>query len=362
MLMKLTKLLRPIPNKREYLAQAFTRLGVLWLLEHITAASRPALIVLTYHRIAEPGVNPFYDPVISATPESFRLQVNWLRSYRRLLTFAELVAQLESGAPWREPMMFLTFDDGYRDNFDVALPILRELNVPAMFFIPTAFLESPRLPWWDYVAYVIKQTRVLRFTLQRTPGADQSLPPLVIDLKTMPRTTVIMTIVHAFLDDTIPDEPWFLQQLSQLAEVDVDCSYLGRALFMTWEQVQILANLGASVAVGSHGHSHRKLPRLDKGSQHTELIKSKQTLENRLGHNITALAYPYGWAGMYTETTKALAADAGYHLAFTSREGINRPATLDVYEISRLGVGLGDSPALLRARAALQVAFGASFL
>jgi hypothetical protein len=70
-----------IPNKREFLARAFGRLGVLGLLEHAVAAWRPGLVVLTYHRIAEPGAGPFYDPVISATPESFCTQIDWLRNH-----------------------------------------------------------------------------------------------------------------------------------------------------------------------------------------------------------------------------------------------------------------------------------------
>src|SRR5438045_3267414 len=156
-------------NKREFLARVFGRLGVLGLLERVGATARPGLVVLTYHRIAEPGANPFYDPVISATPESFCAQIEWLRGRVRILTLPELLAQLESGSPWREPAALLTFDDGYRDNFEVAVPILRERNVPATFFLPTAFLEAPRLPWWDHVAYVIKQTRARQIVVERSP-------------------------------------------------------------------------------------------------------------------------------------------------------------------------------------------------
>ena len=93
-----------------------------------------------------------------------------------------------------------------------------------------------------------------------------------------------------------------------------------------------------------------------------ELASSKQILENRIGRPIKALAYPYGWPGSYTAATKALAARAGYRLAFSSREGVNRFAGLDRYAISRLGVGSADSVALLRARSALHCAFGKSIL
>ena len=92
------------------------------------------------------------------------------------------------------------------------------------------------------------------------------------------------------------------------------------------------------------------------------LTLSKRILESRLGCAVTAIAYPYGWPGSYTAQTKALAAEAGYRLAFAAREGVNRPESLDPYEIRRLGVGSADSLALLRARTALHAAFGNSFL
>ena len=77
---------------------------------------------------------------------------------------------------------------------------------------------------------------------------------------------------------------------------------------------------------------------------------------------MSALAYPFGWPGTYTQTTKRSAREAGYRLAFASRAGVNRPGMLDPFEISRLGVGSGDSLAMLRARTALFSAFGRSFL
>src|SRR5262249_26927912 len=152
--LKGSTVLGKVRNKREYLARALGRLGLIGLLERITAFSRPSLLILTYHRIAEPGADPFYDPVISATPDSLRTQVQWLHNHVRLLSLPELITHVESSAPLREPAALLTFDDGYRDNFELALPILRVRNLPAVFFIPTAFIESPRLPWWDHVAYV----------------------------------------------------------------------------------------------------------------------------------------------------------------------------------------------------------------
>ena len=359
-IMKMTKLLRGIPNKRELVATAFGRLGLLGLLERIITRRRPGLIILTYHRIAKSGANLFYDPVISATPESFHTQVKWLSNRVRLLSLDELLDLVESGTPWREPAMVLTFDDAYCDNFHEAVPILRECSAPATFFIPTAFLNSPRLPWWDHTAYIIKRTHTARLTVER--NANGSLPPLEIDLQTMSRNAAIMTIIRAFLDDSIADEHWFLDRLADQAKVDIDSERLGCELFMSWDQVQQLADSGAGLSIGSHAHSHCNLASLgDDAQRHgAHRLETDPRSPPRQPGQGTFLSL---WLArcLYT-MTKALAAQVGYRLAFSSREGINQFAEFDRYDVSRLGVGSADSAVLIRARTALHSAFGKSFL
>ncbi|MGO9466506.1 MAG: polysaccharide deacetylase family protein [Isosphaeraceae bacterium] len=355
-----TKFLRAVPNKREFVARTLGCLGALDVLERTTATWKPGLTVVTYHRIAEPAANPFYDPVISATPDSFRAQINWLCNRTRILTLDELIDRAQDGSLGHEPTVLVTFDDGYRDNFDVAVPILAERNVPATFFIPTAFFETPHLPWWDEIAYVIKRTQISRFTLQRSLA--ERACPLEIDLEMMARNTAIITIIRAVLDDTIDDTRRFLDQLAARAEVAVDAESLGRSLFMNWDQLRRLAESGAEFTIGSHSHSHSNLARLDVDSQRRELTESKQILETRVGREIKAFAYPYGWPGTFTSGTKAIVAEAGYRLAFASREGVTRAGSFDPLEISRFGVGSGDSAVLLRARIVLHAAFGKSFL
>jgi peptidoglycan/xylan/chitin deacetylase (PgdA/CDA1 family) len=350
-------------HKRELLARLSGRLGILGLLERL-ATARPSLVVFTYHRIAEPAADPYYDPVISATPDSFQAQVDAIGRRMGVLTLTEAMERIASGGPWRETAALITFDDGYRDNFEVAAPILRARGIPATFFLPTAFIETPRLPWWDKVACIIKRTHVRELELPRRPAGNGSAgpPPLRIDLDAVSRAEAIRPIIAAFLDETIRDGPWFLDMLADRAEVAVDDEAMARSLFASWDQVRRLTGADAGLSVGSHGHSHRKLAGLDGDSQRRELADSKRILEDRLGREVAALAYPYGWPGAYTAETKALAAEAGYRAAFVAIEGVNRPGALDPFEIRRLNVGSGDSVVLLRARAALYGTIGRSFL
>jgi peptidoglycan/xylan/chitin deacetylase (PgdA/CDA1 family) len=172
----------------------------------------------------------------------------------------------------------------------------------------------------------------------------------------------ITMVVRSFLDGAIEDEPWFLAQLDEQAEVPIDSRTLGRELFMNLDQVKQLANAGMSI--GSHGQSHRALASLPDATQHHELTESKRFLQSSLGLEIKALAYPFGWGETFTARTMQLAIEAGYHLAFSSLEGINRPgnAAFQPFALRRLNVGTGDSPMLLRGRAVLHAAFGTSFL
>ncbi len=352
--------LRGIPNKREFLVRMLERSGAIKLLERALTRSPSALVVLTYHRIAERGTDGFYDPVISAAPETFRAQLEWLSKRMRILTLAELDDRLRLGGPFNEPAAFVTFDDGYRDNFVEAVPILKELDIPATFFIPTEFLESPKLPWWDHVAYVIKQTARRQLRLKVSPSDDDS--PLAVELDGKPPDAAISAIIRAILDGRIADLPWFLEHLATQAEVQVNSEILGRDLFMGWEEVWQLSDHGGRLTIGSHAHSHRSLSQLDLEAQQRELGLSKQILGERLGREIAAIAYPFGWPGTFNDATKTAARDAGYRLAFASRTGVNHPGALDPFEINRIGVGAGDSPAMLRARTALLCAFGRSFV
>jgi peptidoglycan/xylan/chitin deacetylase (PgdA/CDA1 family) len=340
-----------IPNKREFLARRLGDLGLVALLERL--ARRPALLIATYHRIGDPRADSFYDGVFSASPEAFRAEVTQLRDRYHVIGLDELVALTDSGLAVDRPTALITFDDGYRDNFDVALPILKSLGVPATFFIPTAFFEHPRVPWWDHAAYVIKQTARRRIELE-LPEA------IAIEIQEGSRTPAVMAVIQLYLNGKISDERRFRGHLEERANVSVDDDRLSRSLFMTWDQVRGLA--AAGMGIGSHAHSHRRLSDLGEDEQRRELSESKQILERETRHEIRALAYPFGWPGAYDEQTKRLAGAAGYRLAFSSLEGVNRPGRSDPLDLRRLNIGLHDSPPLIRARIALQSAFGQSFL
>ena len=359
-------LFKRIPHKREFLARTFRSLGILRLLEELPGPRRKGLLVFTFHRIGRPGIhdNPYYDPVISASPEVFEEQIRLLASRYQILQPNDL-RELSGDRFHRsgKPFVLITFDDGYRDNFDVASPILARYGVPATFFIPTRYIEAPRLPWWDHVAYVIKHTRMTHFQVERQlDDANPIRVNLGDDPSEIERISAIMTIINQFLAGAIADESWFLARLDEQAQVAVDSESLGRQLFMSWDEISRLS--AAGMTIGSHGRDHLALGQLDETKQAEQLVNSRRLLESKIQREVSAIAYPYGWPGTFTSRTLELARKAGYSWGFSSLEGINRlhAPEWEPLALRRLNVGSSDSAVMLRARASLYAAAGRSFL
>jgi peptidoglycan/xylan/chitin deacetylase (PgdA/CDA1 family) len=338
-------------NKRAVLARALRASGLLALVERL--ARRPGLLVVTYHRVGDPSGHPFYPGVASATPEGLSDELRTLARSRRVVALEEAVALAEDGFRTTEPLAMVAFDDGYRDNADAAVPVLRSLGLPAAFFLTTGFVSGEILPWWDHVAYVVNAAAVPVLKLDRPE-------PLEIDLARAPRAEAVARVVRAYLDHPEADERALRPALEERAGVAVDEPRLARSLFLDWGQARALA--AAGVAVGSHTVTHRALGRLSEDEQRAELVESRRRIEAEVGREVSALAYPYGWPGAFDATTARLARAAGYRAAFSARPGVNLPGAADPFAARRLNVGFADPPVLHRARWALHGAFGRSAL
>jgi peptidoglycan/xylan/chitin deacetylase (PgdA/CDA1 family) len=334
-------------SRRDRLAELLDRTGVLRVMEWL--ARRPGLLVLNYHRIGSIDENPFDDGVISATADQFRAQVRYVREHFDLPRLEDLVALPDTGLPRRGPMALITFDDGYRDNFDLALPILREAGVSATFFIATSYIQEPRLPWWDHIAYIVKTTRQDAFTLDYPT-------PVSIDLRQSTRSVALARLLRVYKHAADINEKAFLAHLGERAGVDADSESLGRELFMSWDQIRQLSEEGMSI--GSHTHSHKILSAQSETDQRNELSLSKQILEAELGRPITAVAYPVGQTFAFDGVTKRLAREAGYRIGFSYYGGFNRTGPSDSLDVRRTTVEFEHTFPMFRTRATLHTLLG----
>jgi peptidoglycan/xylan/chitin deacetylase (PgdA/CDA1 family) len=291
----------------------------------------PWLTVVNYHRVQEAeSAGPFDLGVVDATPSAFAEQVRFLDQHFELVTLED-VRRFVAGHSLPPNPALITFDDGYRECHDVALPILQDHGVRAAFFIATDFIERRRVFWWDRISFVLKKSKCGAFLLSY---------PYTIDVDLRDSLERSERRLHAVVKDTSNlDLERFLQHLGASAEVAWDGSIearLAEQLLMTWEQVRKLRRAGMDV--GSHTRSHRVLQTLPSEALQGELVGSRLDLERELGEPVRALAYPVGRPIAHLPGLREAVATAGYDIAFTYGTGPQPLRRVDPLGLRRMSV------------------------
>ncbi|HKE49581.1 MAG TPA: polysaccharide deacetylase family protein [Rhodanobacteraceae bacterium] len=310
--------------RERFLAGLLDRLGFLRALEAVPG--RPRLVALNYHRIGHDRDSP-YDPGLwSADPESFAAQVRYLKRHFDLV----LPEQLDDVARQRRGRFaMITFDDGYRDNHDVAFPILRAENASATFFVATGYIDAPRVPWWDEVSWM----------LHRSPRSQLDLRPFVadpVDISPPKREHTLRSLLRVY--KALPQE----RTDDYLAAI-ADATGSGRhppqgaeSFWMNWDMLRAMS--GAGMTIGGHTVNHPVLARMDKISQQQEIKICVDRLKTELGRPVRSFSYPVGAANCFNQDTRDCLREVGVDFAFTYYGGYSRPSGWDRYDIPRVAI------------------------
>lgn len=311
--------------KRDKLAVWAGRLGVTTLLGALP--KRNLLSVLNYHRIGDPD-NALYDPgVYSATPEELDEQIGYLKKYMRIVTLDEVIAMVEKRTPLRGPCALITFDDGYRDNYGLAFPILRSHGVQGVFFLPTAYIGSAKVPWWDAIAYIVRNSARGQFTL--------TYPSIMeFDLGKQPFSDLLRRLLATYKTPGVEGDR-FISGLEQACQVTRPREDAERC-FLNWEEAAEMVRAG--MAIGGHTHQHELLSKLPVEEQYLEVTESRRIICEKLGITVQALAYPVGSRTSFSPDTVSVLKRADYRVAFSFYGGMNLASTLDRFDIRRIGV------------------------
>lgn len=267
------------------------------------------LSILIYHRVL-PEPDPLLPGIIHAA--LFERHMRWLRRAFHVLPLEEAVQRLRCGnLPPRA--LSITFDDGYADNVEVALPILRRLDLTATFFITSGFLDGGRM-WNDTVIEVVRHWR----------GDFIGIPDT--SLSALPTSTLVerrVAIARA------------LSALKYLAPAQrqAACDDLAReasaplpALMMSVEQVRELARAG--MAIGAHTRTHPILSCIPLEYARAEIEGNRADLENLIGKPVRLFAYPNGKPDTdYTAEHVHMLRDLGFCAAVSTVPGSAHAAT-----------------------------------
>ena len=284
------------------------------------AGPRARLSILIFHRVLE---RP--DPLSPSEPDTGRFAsvCGLLRKHFNVLPLDEAVQQLRDGTlPARAAA--ITFDDGYADNHDQALPVLLAYGLPATFFVATGFLDGGRM-WNDSIIEAVRLSGPAELALEHLPGVGAWRLPVA---SVADKRAAIAALLPA------------LKYLPQ-AERELACELVARAaqarppsnLMMRSDQVLALRRAG--MQVGGHTVTHPILTRLDTDAARREIEDGKAQLEAILGERVTLIAYPNGKLGIdYAEEHRALVRVAGFEAAVATDWGAARHGS-DPYQLPR---------------------------
>jgi peptidoglycan/xylan/chitin deacetylase (PgdA/CDA1 family) len=306
------------------------------------------LLVLNYHRIGNVADAAFDADVYSATADELDWQVGYLKSRFGIISLDEAIDWTDQPARGRGAAALITFDDGYVDNFRTAFPILRARGVQATFFLPTGFVGTRRIPWWDRVARAVRAADGDQVRVEREGGA------IDIDLRSTSRTAATRGLLAIYKSLPTDEAARFVDAIEYACGVRVGDG--GERLFLDWTEAAEM--VAGGMAIGSHTHRHELLSRLPYDDQLTELRTSREILESRLGVRADVLAYPVGARSSFTIDTVRALKNAGYRAAFSYYGGVNGPGNTNVFDIRRIPVESDLTQPLFRLRLALASSTG----
>lgn len=295
------------------------------------ALGRDRLTVLAYHRIADPeDLGDLHPGVVSATPAMFARQMDWVAREFSVIALDDLLAHAAGERPLPERPLLITFDDGYRDNHDVALPVLRARGLPAVLFLVTGAIGTDRVMWWDEVTRLVL----------RSPRASAELPPLGRrDLDGRPARLALARELLGRLKELADDRR--AEAVEHLrAALEAPLPPPGPPLFMDWDEVR--AMVAGGVDCQPHTHDHPLLTRVDPGRARAEVRRSADLVAERTGRPAVAFAYPNG---SHDAAAARIVGEEGIRLAFTMDPGPARmPDALRApLAIPRIGLDASDT-------------------
>lgn len=299
---------------KELISLLFFCLGGVYCLK-LVFKNMNALIILNYHNFSKYNNYKFKRGNILETgyASNFEKQICFLKKHFNFCYPEEFF----EGEGNKGINILITFDDGYKDNHDIALPILERYRVPTIFFLTTSYINSDKWLWHDKVRLLIVNRKLDSYT-----GENH--------LINMNKGQTVASRFSQFVSKYFPDTP-------------------PKRLMMDWSEVEAITNRGFKI--GTHTCNHLPLTSIKREQQAFEIIQSIRAIENRINIKCKYLAYPNG---LYNEDTVLIMNDTDIKFGFTTKNGINKLNAKKML-LKRIGVNASDSIYILVFKLLLQL-------
>lgn len=271
-----------------------------------------SLTVVNYHRIDDPHRKDFdsFKPNVSATPDDFNFQMDYLSKWFNVISMQDLVQWLDGQKELPSYAALITFDDGYLDNYTFAYPILRAYQFPALIFLTTEHIGTDLPFYWDMAAYCFHHTKRDQLTFPNGKIERWSNPQQLAQVEKR-WIELMKTLPQA-------EKTVYVQRLPETLNVSIPEGFF-RKLMMNWDQIREMQRGG--IEFGAHTMHHPILTRIPLDEVRAEVEGSKSRIEKELGEPALSFAYPNGQSSDLNDKIEKIVADSGIRAAFTLLNG-----------------------------------------
>jgi peptidoglycan/xylan/chitin deacetylase (PgdA/CDA1 family) len=286
--------------------------------------------VLAFHGVTAepPGHLCNYDGLHLHRPIFERL-MTFIAARYQTVPLSRVVDWLEGREALPQRAVVVTFDDGYRNVFTQAAPVLKSLGIPATLFVATDFVQGGAMLWNDRLLAALFLTREPRLSIEWSGGTLDI--PLGGDADKMAADRAVLAVCKSLPDD---ERLALLDRVIQ--RLDVDDTRLAGAWAdyapATPDELKRLPDFG--VEVGSHTCTHAIVTRMTDEQMTRELHASKRLIESATGRPCEHFSYPNGGPADFDARTRRHVIDAGYRCAVTTIKTAVTPGQ-DPFEIPR---------------------------
>jgi peptidoglycan/xylan/chitin deacetylase (PgdA/CDA1 family) len=275
-------------------------------------ADRP--LVLGYHRVVESfGATAHTEmPSMLVSSRMFERHLDCIGRQFTFVSLEEIGEHITGGRRFNKPVAAVTFDDGYRDVYEQAFPILKRKGIPAGVFVVTNLIGRPFWQVHDKLYHLMTKA----FAAWRDPRREMTdlFHALDLPLACITRNRVAVVSPMLAVTSILPELPLVeVRRLMDGLEATVGNGFHNVPQTLGWAELAEMSKAG--IEIGSHTKNHVSLPAEGADVVAEELAGSKKQLERYLGKPVRHFAYP---GGQFTPAVVEAVKRADYEFAYTA--------------------------------------------
>ncbi|HRH94801.1 MAG TPA: polysaccharide deacetylase family protein [Prosthecobacter sp.] len=236
---------------------------------------------------------------------------SFLRDEFRVIQLSDLIEAQIRGARLPDNAVVITFDDGYKSNYELAYPILRKFGLPATIHVATGFLGGDDILWFQRVDMALSRTQ--------KPQLDLKIKGKLLSLRFANRAQRLQSLSCLMPELKRLSDVELRREVDRLeAVLEVNKPQVGdlpeHMRPMSWAMAREMS-AGGQIEIGGHTVTHPILSRCDESTMRTEIVTCRDRIHDELGKPPVCFAYPNGTAEDFTRETMSMVQEAGFKAA-----------------------------------------------